>query len=495
MLLASVFIVATCTIFYELLIGSISSYFLGSSILHFSLTIGLFLFFMGVGSFLSKYVQEQLLAVFVAVEIGVGILGGLSAAILYAAFSLTQYFYLTGFLLIASISIGAGLEIPLITRIIKRYGTLSSALANALAFDYIGGLLASILFPIVLLPYLGIMKTAFLVGMLNLAVAIVNALYFKHELKRYKQYVAVSAFGIAVLCAGLVHSLSITTFFEEFLYQDEIVYSAQTPYQRIVLTRFKDDIRLFLNGDLQFSSIDEYRYHEALVHPAMAAARKRERVLILGGGDGLALREVFKYSDVQNVTIVDIDKEMTDLGQRHPILVRLNGNAMADSRLRVVNADAGKYLEEANELYSVIIIDLPDPNDLALGKLYSKEFYSLVQRRLDEDGVMVTQSTSPYFSRKAFWSINETLSETFDSVLPYTVHVPTFGQWGMNLAANKPLDPASLQIPVPVRYLEPAVIPTLFVFDSDTSRVDADANKLDNQVLVQYYEEAVRVWR
>lgn len=495
MLLASVFIVATCTIFYELLIGSISSYFLGSSILHFSLTIGLFLFFMGVGSFLSKFITERLLPAFITIEIAIGLFGGLSAAILYAAFSLTNYFYLAGFLLIASISIGAGLEIPLITRMIRRYGTLSSALANALAFDYIGGLIASILFPLVLLPYLGLMKTAFVVGMLNLSVAAVNAHYFRHELKRYSRYIAISLLGIALLGAGLFQSLSISSFFEQFLYQDQILYSAQTPYQRIIITRFKNDIRLFLNGDLQFSSIDEYRYHEALVHPALSMTRTRERVLILGGGDGLALREILKYPDVKEVTMVDIDKQMTDLGREHPLLVELNGNSMSDERLRIINADAGKYLEETTDIYSVIIIDLPDPNDLALGKLYSQEFYGLVSRHLDADGVMVAQSTSPYFSRKAYWSINETLGEVFDAVVPYTVHVPTFGQWGMNMAANRPLELSQMEVPVPVRYLDADVIPTLFVFDADTSRVEVDANKLDNQVLVQYYEESVRDWR
>src|SRR5262249_49060246 len=202
---------------------------------------------------------------------------------------------------------------------------------------------------------------------------------------------------------------TLTSLAEEGLYSDEIVYAAQSPYQRIIITKGRAGFNLYLNGHLQFASADEYRYHEALVHPAMTLAGQPRRVLILGGGDGLALREVLKHPSVVAVTLVDIDPEMTRLSEHVPPLAQLNGQAFADPRVTVVNEDAMIWLEEPGPRFDVAIIDFPDPNNFALGKLYTTRFYRLLRGRLQQDGAISVQSTSPLFARRSFWCIVRTL--------------------------------------------------------------------------------------
>ncbi|MDX1906834.1 MAG: polyamine aminopropyltransferase [Bacteroidia bacterium] len=513
LLLVSVAIISICAILYELLISTISSYFQGSSILHFSLVIGLFLSFMGLGSYLSKFVIRGLLRWFILFEIWLGIIGGFSSAILYLAFSLTPYFYLTAFILLGTLGTLIGLEIPLLTRMINRYEGLRDAMAKVLSFDYLGALIASVLFPLLLLPTLGVMRTAFGIGMLNLVVAALNTWQFRADLPDYRRMIILCTLGGGLLLAGFGYSFQITRFFENFLYQDEIMLSRQSAYQQIVITQWNDDTRLFLDGNLQFSSKDEYRYHEPLVHIPLQLAAHTGRILILGGGDGMVAREVLKHAQVQTVDLVDLDPEITRLATSHPVLIRLNDSSMLDPRVRIVNEDGYKFIENGTDLYDVIIIDLPDPNHTALGKLYTAEFYGLISRRLAAGGVVVTQSTSPYFAPRAFWCIHHTLASVFPATIPYQVYVPSFGQWGFNLAlktsprlAGLHAGPAQDSLlhsltrrlqerPVSLRYLTPAIAATLFVFDGDTQAVPAEVNHLDNQILVQYYENSWNQWR
>ena len=494
MLVSSVFIISTCALFYELLLSTISSYLLGSSVLHFSLVIGLFMFFLGVGAYVSKFITEQLLERFVAVEILLGFVGGFSGLVLTAAFSLTEYYYLVLLLLIGAISVLVGLEIPLVTRLVREYQELKDALAHILAFDYLGALVASIVFPLLALPYLGTVKTSFLIGIFNVLVAVVNCLEFRRILPSARKMLAASCCTLALLGGGLAYSSAATGFLEHFLYQDEIIFSTQTRYQKLVLTKFEDDFRLFINGDLQFSSIDEYRYHESLVHVPLSLVPRPEEVLVLGGGDGLAVREILKDARVGRVTLVDIDAEMTRLGREHPLFAKLNDHSFSSAKVSIVNEDAWKFLEKGTGVYSVIIIDLPDPNDTSLGKLYSAEFYGLVKRHLAGDGVLVTQSTSPYFAREAFWCINHTLREVFPTVVPYNAYVPSFGLWGFNLASSRALDLARVHLTVPTKFLTPESLPRLFIFDKDTGEVPTALNHLDSQELISVYERSADNW-
>ena len=256
------------------------------------------------------------------------------------------------------------------------------------------------------------------------------------------------------------------------------------------MTRWRDDLRLYLNGHLQFSSVDEYRYHEALVHPAMSLAERRSQVLILGGGDGLAAREVLKYDEVERIDVVDLDPEVTGLFRDHVTLSQLNGGALRDPRVRIHNVDAMRYLDETDRFYDVILMDLPDPSDAGLGKLYSRPFFRLCRRRLAAGGMLATQATSPYRAREAFWCIVHTLeAEPGFHVRAYHTVVPTFGTWGFALAGGEPVEVDRIRVKVPTRFLSEAMIPGLFVFPRDIEEVETPVSDLNAPVVSRLYRE------
>jgi spermidine synthase len=323
--------------------------------------------------------------------------------------------------------------------------------------------------------------------------------YFRRELRGVGVLLAAALATAVVLLVGLLTAGRTTSLLEDLLYEDRVVYAKTTPYQRLVITRWHNDLRLFIDGNIQFSSVDEFRYHEALVHPALSLARGARRVLLLGAGDGLAAREVLKHRSVEAVEIVDLDPEVTRIFSRLPPLLELNQRALLDPRVRVHNADAQKFLESGDARWDVVIIDLPDPNNEGLGRLYTRSFYRLVARRLAPAGVLVTQATSPFYATEAFWCIVNTMaSVTTNSeggrlhVLPYHASVPAFGEWGFVLASPAPLAPEKIRIDVPTRYLSQALVSTLFVFPKDIGPRDTPVNRLDNQVLVRLYEQGYK---
>ena len=253
------------------------------------------------------------------------------------------------------------------------------------------------------------------------------------------------------------------------------------------MTQWRDDVRLFLNGNLQFSSADEYRYHEALVHPALAALPAARRVLVLGGGDGMAVREILRYPQIESVTLVDLDPEMTRLFASVPLLRALNQDAFASPKVKVVNADAFKWLEQSSDHFDFVIVDFPDPSNYSLGKLYTNAFYQLLERRLSARGVAVIQSTSPLYARRSFWCVVATIEAAGLKATPYHALVPSFGEWGYVIASREPFTPPGRYLPE-LRFLTPDIEPALFRFPKDMDRVPAAVNRLNNQVLVQYYE-------
>ncbi|MFM7322612.1 MAG: polyamine aminopropyltransferase [Armatimonadota bacterium] len=498
-LLATVFLVAACGLVYELLLGTVSSYLIGSSVTQFSLCIGTFVGAMGLGSWLSQWIERGLLRWFLGVEVALSLVGGLSAWAITASYVFLgsgYWFVLFGVLIV----IGAlvGIELPLLTRLLARYGTFRSVIANALSFDYVGALLGSIAFPLVLLPWLGTTRTAFLIGLVNLGAAAINLHVFRRRLRgRTGPAIVLVAIAVA-MGAGLLVADRATRWFEQRLYDDQVLLATQTRYQRIVLTRNRNDLRLYLDGNLQFSSVDEYRYHEALVHPAMAAAPSRREVLILGGGDGLGLREVLRWKDVRRATLVDIDPEMTRLGRRFPALRTQNGGAFEDPRVRLVHADAFKFLETDPDLYDVVVADLPDPNNEVLARLYTNGFHALVRRRLARGGLFVTQATSPLFAREAFWCIDATLRSEGYATAPYHAYVPSFGDWGWILArpGKVPVDLARHPAPagMGLRFVGSGSAATLTAFDADTARVNAPVCRTDRLEVLRLYERGVRQW-
>ncbi|MFH1809407.1 MAG: polyamine aminopropyltransferase, partial [Pseudomonadota bacterium] len=488
LLLGSVFVVAACGLVYELVAGALSSYLVGSSVTQFSIVIGLFMFAMGIGSFLSRYVVRDALRSFVAIEIAVGAAGGLSALVLFYAFTFLPVY--VPFLVASTLLVGTlvGLEIPLVIRVLREREALSNAVSSVLALDYVGALIGSLLFPLVLVPWLGLIRSAFLFGLLNVGVAGLALWRLGDEMahpKRLRWIAGVTALGLS---AGLITAGGLTRFAEDRLYQDEILLARDTPYQRIVVTRWRDDLRLFLDGHLQFSSADEARYHESLVQPVLAAVPGATRVLILGGGDGMAAREVFKHSRVQRVDLVDLDPAVTTLFTERDMLSRLNQGAFRDPRMHLHHMDAARFLEDSRESWDVILVDLPDPSSPALARLYSDSFYKLIDKHLTAEGALVTQATSPYYSADAFWCIVDTLRSRF-KVWPYHVNVPSFGEWGFALASRRDIAVADLHLGLSLNFLNDATLQGLFVFPGDLQRPPAiEVNHLDRPVLVRYYE-------
>jgi spermidine synthase len=499
LLFLNVIIIATCGLIYELLAGTLASYVLGDSVTQFSLIIGIYLSAMGVGSWLSGYLDKDLAKRFVEIELAVAILGGFSAPLLFFSFANVSYFNVILYSMVFSIGTLVGLEIPLLMRILKDELDFKQLVARVLALDYVGALVASLLFPIFLVPKLGLTRTSLVFGILNAGVGIWGTWLLENLIKkRDVNILRIKGFVIVVLLAiAFIKADTLTSLAEDNLFTDNIIYAKSSSYQRIVVTKGKTGYALFLNGNLQFNSFDEYRYHEALVHPAMLSANPNpKRILVLGGGDGLAVREVLKYPSIESVTLVDLDPGMTELSKALPALAELNKNSLADARVTVVNADAYVWLDNNNiEPFDAAIVDFPDPNNFALGKLYTTRFYTLLKSKLKPNASIVIQCTSPLIARSSYWCIIKTLEAAGFIVKPYQTTVPSFGIWGYALAKIESFDtPKAIPANLDLKFLNDQTLNSMFEFSSDTAlpAEEIEINRLDNQALVRYYESE---WR
>lgn len=488
-LIYSAFIAGLCSIIYELLIATTVSYFLGDSVTYFSLTIGIYMAAMGVGSFASKYIDHGLLKKFIAIELMLGLIGGISIPALYIAYSVGELFIPCYILFTVLIGFFIGLEIPFLTRLMENYNRLQFNIANVLSFDYLGALIATVSFPFILLPFFGVYQSSLIFGLVNMSIGFVILWVFSDDIgKGRKPLLAASILLTAIIAGMLIFSASALKHWDNSLYADRIIHSEQTRYQKIVLTKDRDDIRLFLNGNLQFSSVDEHRYHEALIHvPLSMQSTPVRRVLLLGAGDGMAVRELLKYPSIQEITLVDLDEKMILLARENRHLSRINQHSLDSSRVNIVIADAFTYLKENRQQYDFIICDLPDPNNISLARLYSKHFYSLMRRNLSADGIFVTQATSPYFATEAFWCINKTVQAAFSHVYPYHAHIPSFGDWGFVLAAKQEKKTQSATLRVKTEFFDLNMVNSLFTFEKDIRPVNVAVNKLDQPILLKYY--------
>jgi len=488
-LLMAVFVIATCGLIYELVAGTLASYLLGDSITQFSIIIGVYLFSMGVGSYLSKFFNNNLLSWFIRIELLVGLVGGFSASILFVVFPIASSFKLILYAFVFITGMLVGLEIPLLMRILQDKVEFKDLVSRVFTFDYIGALLASLIFPLLLVPYLGLMRTSLFFGILNIFVGLYLLKKFNKEIKAAG---SIRLAAIIILLAELVTfalSESLMSWSETLAYNDHIVYSKSTPYQRIVLTRNRKELRLYLNNNLQFSSADEYRYHEALVHPAMNASNNPKHILVLGGGDGLAVREILKYPSVESVTLVDLDPAMTKLFSAQEVLVKQNNHSLTNAKVKVFNADAFIWLRNNQQQFDCVVIDFPDPSNFAVGKLYTTAFYQLLKKALKPDAFAVIQSTSPFAAPKSFWCVSETLQSVGFTATAYHNYVPSFGEWGYVMASYK-----SYALPdtfnVPLKYLSKSVMQQMLNFPEDMKTHEHLAiNRLNNQALVNYFEE------
>ncbi len=489
LLLLAVFVVATCGLIYELIAGTLASYLLGDSVTQFSTIIGVYLFSMGIGSYLSKFFENHLLAWFVQIEVLVGLVGGTSSSILFLMFDKVESFRLLLYLLIGLTGVLVGLEIPLLMRVLEQQKfEFKEIVSKVFTFDYIGALLASVLFPLLLVPYLGLVKTSFFFGILNTIVALVVCHQFGRQMANIRWLKAMAWAVLVILTAGFCISEKIMTWSEAMIYPDKVIFATSSPYQRIVLTRKNQDIKLFLNGNLQFSSTDEYRYHEALVHPGMSGLQRPKRVLVLGGGDGLAVRELLKYADIERIQLVDLDPAMTRLFKKNPLLVSLNGASLRHPKVQVINADAFEWVKNTAQKFDFVVIDFPDPSNFSVGKLYTNTFYRELKKCLNPKAAVVVQSTSPLVAPKSFWCIDSTLRSVGFCTLPYHCYVPSFGEWGYTLAGLDSLYVAT-QYPAHLRFVSPETFVQMRYFPADMRKLPVAVNKLNNQLLVNYFEE------
>jgi len=493
LLFLTVMVIATAGLVYELLAGAVATSVLGNSLRQYSTTIGVYLFSMGIGSYLSKFLDDHLAERFVQIEFATALIGGTQGLLLFMAYGHAQVFPILLYSTLFVIGTLVGIEIPILMRILREDLDFKDLVAKVLTFDYLGALIGSLLFSVVLVEMvmMPLERIGLMFGLINCAVGLMSTWVLRDSLHTRVQLRLRIRGGIvaAILALAMGYSGELRISGEQEFYSDRIIYLEQTPYQRIVLTASGERVQLHLNGNLQFNSIDEYRYHEALVHPAMAAAGERKRVLILGGGDGLAVRELRRYPDVEQITLVDLDPGVTRMARNVPAVRELNGGALADPRVELIHDDAMVWLDETRpEPFDVILIDFPDPNNFSLGKLYTRRFYSLVRSAMHEGSVLSVQSTSPLFARRSFWCIDRSMRAAGLHTAPFHVPVPSFGEWGYVIAKRDAFEPPDRLDVDGLRYLNDAVLPTLFVFPADMAPVDGEINRLNHQVLVQYYD-------
>ena len=489
---STVFIVGLCSIVYELLISTAATYFLGDGVKQFSIIIGVYLFSMGVGAYLSRFFKDASLLFFIKIEYALGFIGGISVPLIYFLFVTVSTSILQILCLVIVFLIGllTGMEVPLLT--FSRADDVKNNLSEVLSLDYIGGLAATLIFPFLLLPFVGLFYSSLVFGLLNLLLGIVlNITYFPQR-KR------VLAFG-SVLVAGLVviviQAASLLQVWDEQIYKNPIVYNAQSAYQKIVVTKRQKDVRLYLNRVIQFSSEDEHRYHESLIHVPAVRLLKMKSVLVLGGGENLATRELLKYPSIEIIDVVDIDSMMFHLSRTHELIRAINQDAAIHPNVNLIAEDAFSFLNQNEQKYDLIVADLPDPSSEGVARLYSKQFFLMVKRALSDSGIFVTQAGDIYFSNTVFSCIHRTLASVFDYVSPYHTYVPSFGDWGFVMVSRQPITQPVVTLPTHLRYLTDAQMTAGFLLPKDVSVENTNINTLDNPIILNYYLKDWEKWK
>ncbi|MET9958762.1 polyamine aminopropyltransferase [Streptomyces sp. NPDC006326] len=429
LVLATVFVCAACGLVYELELLALGSYLIGDSVTQASVVLSVMVFAMGVGSLLAKQLRTRPAFGFAAIEAGLALVGGLSAMALYASFAWLGESRpaLVAFSFVIGVLIGA--EIPLLMVLIQRIRRQDAggAVADLFAADYVGALVGGLAFPFLLLPVLGQLTGAMLTGTVNAVVGGGLVLWlFRRDLSRRGRWVLIAS-NLTVL-AVLACTTALAADFERearrAVYGGEVRVARQTGVQELVLTGpaggSPRSLDLFLDGRLRVSGYDEYRFHEALVHPAMTGPHRR--VLVLGGGDGLAAREVLRYPDVASVTVVELDPGVVRLARTDPVLSALNGRAYEDPRLGVVTQDAFRWLRgpAARDRFDVIVSDLPDPGITPSTKLYSQEFYGLAARALSPGGRIAVHAGPMATRPHTYWTVEATLRAAGLRTSPYS---------------------------------------------------------------------------
>jgi spermidine synthase len=492
LLLAAVAACAACGIVYELALLTLSTSLNGGGIVATSLIVAGYIAALGAGALIVKPLLAWPAISFVAVEALLAIVGGLSAAALYVMFS-----FVGGSLLMLAVGtalIGGlvGAEVPLLMTLLQRGRTSGATdtgrtVANLTAADYLGALLGGLAWPFLLLPHLGMIRGAAATGIVNLLAAAVVSIFLLRNVVSSRQLITALcalAAALALLITLLLTAQDIEMSSRQRLYADPIIAYRQSAYQEIVVTRRGGDMRLYLDGGLQFSSRDEYRYTESLVYPALGAGARS--VLVLGGGDGLAARELLRTPGIDKIVQVELDPAVIELARS--TMHSANGGSLDNPRVQIVIGDAMSWLRAATaRSFDAVIVDLPDPDTPVLGRLYSTEFYSLVSRVLASDGLMVVQSGSPFSTLAAFWRTVSTIRAAGYAVTPYHVYVPTFGDWGFTLARHGDTAPRPALPPKApaLRFLNQSVLDTATVFSPDVQPRTLEPSTLEHPRVVE----------
>ncbi|MCU4163319.1 polyamine aminopropyltransferase [Carboxylicivirga caseinilyticus] len=498
-LMAAIFATGFSGIIAEYLLSTLATYFLGDSILQWTMIVSTMMFSMGLGSRISKSFKTNLTEKFLILEFILSLVVSFAPMVVYtiSAFTTSLAIFIYGFSIIIGTLIG--MEIPLVMRINNEYESLRINISNVLEKDYYGSLIGGIFFVVLGLPFLGLTYLPFFLGTVNFGVAIgVYLMLNKLIAQQYKKYINASIWIVTIIIiSGVIFSDPIIKYGEQIKYKDKVVYSEQSQYQKIVITQWENDYWLYLNSNQQLCTMDEVMYHEPLVHPIMTLHPNPQKVLILGGGDGCAAREVLKYPMVESIRLVDLDPAMTKLGQENPILTNLNKGSMNDSKVEIINADGYHYLTHSKDFYDIIIIDLPDPRTVELGRLYSVEFYNVCHKHLRPEGMIITQAGSPYFATKAFKCIVNTMREAGFNTIPLHNQVITLGEWGWSMgikterAINLKHEVQSLDfINIKTQWLNNEAMQLITSFGKDIFPGQSDSvkvNRIHDPVLYKYY--------
>lgn len=494
-LILTVIVAGLCSIVYELLVSATASYFLGDGVKQFSILIGVYLFSMGIGAYGSKFFTQNSLKTFIYLEYILGLIGGLSVPILYFLFvkvSPGAFQFYTMFIIFL-IGLLTGAEVPLLTFAFENT-QVKEKLSLILSLDYIGGLFATLLFPFVLLPFVGLFYSSLLFGIINILLGLIVAVFV---LKLEKKFVWWGLTSFGVLLVMVLYAGTLLNVWENRIYKHPVSFQKQTVFQKMVVTKNKyDDVRLYLNRAIQFSSLDEHRYHELLVHIPMSYRATIKNVLILGGGENLASREVLKHSGVESIDVVDIDPEIFNLAKTNDDIVRINGGAAKNEKVHLINNDAFNYLYRTDKKYDLIIADLPDPANESIARLYSKEFYLLVKRCLNPNGITVTQAGEIYFSNRTFSCIYNTMKEVFEHEKTYQVYIPSFGNWGFVVASEGSLNELDVNtIPKNLKFLDEKEASYAMTMPKDIQIQSTKINRLDRPIILNYFNEDWQRWR
>lgn len=500
----------------EYILSTLATYFLGDSVKQFTLIVSVMLFSMGLGSRLSQFFKKNLIELFIACELILSVLVSFCSLLTYGIASVSEWIGVTIYTLSILIGLLIGFEIPLVTRINENYEELRFNISSVMEKDYYGSLLGGVFFAFIGLPFIGLTYTPFILGIINFLVGVLVLFtltpLFAGTWQSKLKVISLAVLGLIVF--GLVGAKPIVMYGEQQRYKDKIVYDEQSRYQKIVMTQYKEDYWLYLNSHLQFSTFDEWLYHEPLVHPVMQFATQSESqskvnskkegkldILILGGGDGCAAREVLKYDNINTITLVDLDPAMTKLGKENLIIKKVNQNSLNNERVKIYNKDAFNFLADSMVFYDVMIVDFPDPKTIEINRLYTLEFYQLCYQHLRPQGIFITQAGSPYYATKAFDCIDKTMQAAGFETLPMHNQVLTMGEWGW-IIGNKTLKSEdlkkamqSLQIKnVETKWLNHDAMLQITSFGknwktNDKSNEDLEVNTIHNPVLYRYYEE------